>query len=111
MLVSVNFGILSFLVSLLISTVIIYIVTKLFGKSEGLGTAVIAALLGSLIYALVLVVLANGFLAALVAGVVWTLALCHLYKVGWIRSILIAAIIWISAAVVGLVLPTLFGPL
>src|SRR3989304_3280247 len=41
-----------FIVSLIISAIIIYVVTKLLGEKEGIGTALLAALAGAIIYAL-----------------------------------------------------------
>jgi hypothetical protein len=102
--------VLSFIVALIISTVIIYAVTKLFGETEGLGTALIAAIVGTVIYTIVYFFLGHGLLTALIAGIFWLLALKSLYKIGWIKSLVIAVIIWIVASIVGIFLPTLGGP-
>jgi hypothetical protein len=37
-------------------------------------------------------------------------ALQFLYKIGWIKSLVIAVVIWIVASIVGLFLPTIGGP-
>jgi hypothetical protein len=103
--------VLTFLVALIISTVIIYVITKFFGETESLTTALIAALIGTIIYTIIYSVLGQGLLAAFVAGIAWLLALQVLYKIGWIKSLLIAIVIWIVTSVVGWVLPTLTGPL
>jgi len=100
-----------FLVALIISTIIIFVVTKLFGEKEGIGTAVMAALTGAVIYALVSFFLGGGLIPAILAGVVWTLALGSLYDIGWLKAILTALIVWIVAYLVGIFLPTLGGPL
>jgi hypothetical protein len=55
--------------------------------------------------------LGDGLLAAIIGGIVWLLALKGLYKIGWLKAILIAVLIWIVAAIVGILLPTLTGPL
>ena len=99
----------SFVVVLVISTVIIYVITKFFGEKEGIVTALIAALAGSAIYTIVYYFV-GGLLAAFIAGIAWLLALQFLYGIGWIRSLIIAAIIWIMATIVGWVLPTVTGP-
>ena len=99
-----------FLAALIVSTLVIFIVTKLTGEKEGLVTALIAARVGTVIYTLVYWILGNGLLAALVGGFVWLLALKALYKIGWLKALLIAIIVWILAALVGFVLPTLTGP-
>jgi len=103
--------IVGFLVAWLVSTIVIYFVTKLFGQTEGFGKAFLAALIGTVIYIFAYFLLGNGLLTAVVAGIVWLLALQGLYKIGWGRSLIIAIIIWIMAAVIGLFLPTLSGPL
>jgi hypothetical protein len=102
--------ILGFLLSLLISAIIIYVATKLFGESEGIGTAVLTAFLGAIIFA-VAGSFGIGWIAALIAGIVWLLAIGSMYKVGWIKSFLIAVIIWIFATIVSYILPTIAGPL
>lgn len=99
-----------FLVGLIVSTTIIYVVTKLFGEKEQIGTAVMAALYGAIIYALVYYFLAEGLWAALIAGFVWTLALGALYEMGWLKAIITAVFIWIVATIVGEYLPTIGGP-
>jgi L-lactate permease len=99
-----------FLAALIVSTLVIFIVTKLTGEKEGLVTALIAAIVGTVIYTLVYWILGNGLLAALVAGFVWLLALKALYKIGWLKALLIAIVVWILAAIVGFILPTLTGP-
>lgn len=102
--------IISFIIALIISTVIIYAITRLFGEKEGLLTALLAAVIGSVIYAIVSYFLGTGLLAAFIAGIFWLLALQFLYKIGWLKSLVIAVIIWIAASIVGLFLPTIGGP-
>jgi hypothetical protein len=100
----------SFLVALIISTVIIYLVTKLLGEKEGLGTAILAALIGTAVYTLFYYVLGQGLIAAFIAGIVWLIALQRLYSIGWIKSLIIAIAIWIVTSVAGWFLPALLGP-
>jgi len=100
-----------FIVGLIISAIIIYAVTKLFGEREGIGTALLAALAGAIIYALAYYFLGQGLLAGLIGGFVWLLALGSLYKIGWLKALVVAVIVWIVAAIVGFVLPTVVGPL
>jgi len=102
--------ILSFIIALIISTVIIYVVTKLFGETEDIKTALIAALIGTVIYAVVYYLIGQGLIAAIIAGVGWLLALKALYKIGWLKSFAIAVIIWILTAIAGWFLPSLTGP-
>jgi hypothetical protein len=100
-----------FIVALIISTVIIYIITKLFGEREGIITAFLAALIGTVIYIIVYSLIGQGWIAAFIAGIVWLLALQFLYKIGWLKSLVIAVVIWIATTIVGWFLPTLTGPL
>ncbi|MDW5563425.1 MAG: hypothetical protein SA339_09385 [Methanomassiliicoccus sp.] len=100
-----------FLIALVISTIIIYLVAKLTGEKEGIGTAVLAALIGTVIYTITYWLLGNGLLAAVLGGIVWLLALKGLYGIGWLKALLVAILIWIITAIVGIFLPTLTGPL
>jgi uncharacterized membrane protein len=100
-----------FLIGLFISTVIIYLVTKLFGEREGIGKAFVTAIVGTIVYTVAYYLIGNGLIAAIVAGIVWLIALGSLYKIGWIKSLVIAIIIWICAAIIGILLPTAAGPL
>ena len=110
---SVSFGetVIFFLIGLAISTIIIYVITKLFDEKEGVGTAILAALIGAVIYALAYFFLGEGLLAALVAGFVWWLALGSLYSMGWWKALGVAVVVWIVAFFVGFLLPTVVGPL
>ncbi len=100
-----------FLVGLIVSTIIIFVVTKLFGEREGVGTALLTALAGAIIYALAYFFLGHGLIAALIGGFVWLLALGSLYHMGWLKAFVVAVIVWVLAAIVGFVLPTAIGPL
>ena len=103
-----------FLISLIISAIIIYFVTKIFGeKEEGFGTALLAAFIGAIIYAAAYFFLKPelGWLSSLIGGIAWLIALGSLYSIGWLKALGIALIVWIIAAVVGIFLPTMIGPL
>jgi hypothetical protein len=102
---------LGFVIALIVSTLVIWIVTKLTGEKEGIGSAILAAIIGTIIYTGAYWLLGNGLLAAVVGGIVWLLALKAIYKIGWIKALVIAVIIWIITAIVGTFLPTLSGPL
>ena len=103
-------SILYLLVALVISTVIIYLVTKFMGETEGIGTALVAAVIGTVVYIVAYLLFGNGLLAAVIAGIVWLLALKGLYKIGWVKALVIAVLIWIFATIIGYFLPTLQGP-
>jgi hypothetical protein len=99
-----------FIVGLVISTIIIYITTKLFGQKEGIGRAFVTALIGMLIYFVAYYILGNGLISALVGGIIWLIALKVLYNIGWFKAFAIAVVVWISATVIGFLLPTVPGP-
>jgi hypothetical protein len=102
-----------FLISLVISAIIIYVVTKIFGEKEGFGTAILAAFIGAIIYAAAYYFLRPelGWLASIIGGIAWLIALGFLYSIGWLKALGIAIIVWIIAAIVGIFLPTVIGPL
>ena len=100
-----------FIVSLVISTIIIFGIARFFGEKEGISTALLASLIGSIIYALAYYLLGGGLLSALLGGIAWLAALRYLYTMSWEKSIIIAVAVWIVASVVSLALPTLVGPL
>lgn len=100
-----------FLTSLIISAIIIYIVTKILVEKEGFGTAILAAFVGAIIYALVYYFLRPelGWVASLIGGIAWLLSLRGLYSIGWLKALLIAILVWIIAAIANLFLPTITG--
>ena len=102
-----------FLISLVISAIIIYVVTKIFGEKEGFGTALLTAFIGAIIYAATYYFLRPelGWLASLIGGIAWLIALGVLYSIGWLKALGIALIVWIIAAIVSFILPTVIGPL
>ena len=109
--VSYSFTLMTFIVALIISTVIIYYIAGFFGAKDSLTTALLAALIGTAVYTVFYYVLGQDLLAAFVAGIVWLLALQKLYTIGWLKSLLIAVIVWIVTSIVGWFLPALTGPL
>jgi hypothetical protein len=102
---------LSFVIALIVSTIIIFVVTKLFGEKEGIITALIAALAGTIIYTIASWLLGTGFISAFIGGIVWLVALQFLYRIGWLKSLVIAVIVWLVTGFVGWYLPTLAGPI
>ncbi len=96
-----------FLISLLVSAVIIYLVTTLFGATEGFGTALLTAFVGAILYAITYFFLRPelGWIASLVGGAAWLVALSFLYDIGFLKALGIAVLIWIITVFVGYVLP------
>jgi hypothetical protein len=104
-------SVIHFIIGLIISSVIIFIVTRLFAEKEGIKTAFATAIIGSIIYGLTYFFFGSGLLAAIIGGIAWLLALKWLYRIGWLKSIIIAVIIWVITSIVGILLPTAPGPL
>jgi Na+/melibiose symporter-like transporter len=109
-----------FVVSLLISAIIIYFVTKIFGETEGFGTALLAAFVGAIIYTVVYYIFGSiadltglKWLASILGGLGWLAALRMLYKIGWLKALGLAIVIWVLSAIIGFFLPGLAttGPL
>jgi hypothetical protein len=105
------YGLVSFVIGVIISSIIIYIVTKLFGEREGIKKAILSAVIGAIVYSITYFLLGNGFWAALAGGFVWLLVLKALYNISWLKAFVIALIVWIAAAITGILLPTAPGPL
>jgi len=106
--------ILNFVISLVVSTIIIYAVTKIIGEKKGekkgLGSAVLAALSGAIVYTGAYYFLGTGLLAAGIGGIVWLAVLGSIYEIGWLKALLIAIIIWFVVSILSF-LPTVVGPL
>lgn len=102
--------IVGFIVETIVSMVIVYIITKLFEESAGIGKAFVTAVAGAIVYTVTFALIGNGLLAAGVAGIIWLILLRTLYDIGWFKALVTAAVIWIVATIVSLVLPTLPGP-
>ena len=100
-----------FLIGLSVSAVIIYLVTKLFGENRGIGRAIMTAFIGTLVYTATYYLIETGWIAAIAAGIVWLIALSSLYKIGFLKSLVVSVVIWIFATIVGIFLPTVSGPL
>ena len=102
--------VLNFVISMVVSTAIIYIVTKLLDQEEGLGSAVVAAFSGAIVYTLAYFFLGTGLLAAGLGGIAWLAVLGSIYEIGWLKSLLIAAVVWVAVSILSF-LPTVVGPL
>ncbi len=100
-----------FVLSLAVSSIIIYVASKAFKQKEGLGSAILAAVIGSVIYGAAYFFIGEHILASVIGGIVWLLALKGVYDIGWGRALVIAVVVWILATGIGYFLPTLTGPL
>ena len=104
-------SIILFLVGLLISTVVIYLVTFLLGQRRSIKLALFTAIIGSIVYGISYAIIGNGFLSAVLGGLAWLLSLKTIYRMGWLRALIVAVIVWIITAIIGTLLPTAIGPL
>ena len=104
-------SIILFLVGLLISTVVIYLVTLVLGHRRSLKLAFFTAIIGSIVYGISYALFGNGFLSAVLGGIAWLLALKTIYRMGWLKALIVAVIVWIITTAIGTLLPTAIGPL
>lgn len=99
------------MIGILVSTIVIYFITRLFGEKEGIKHAIVAAISGSLIYTIFYYFIGNNIIGSLLSAIVWILVLKKIYKMGWIKVLIIAAIIWVLTNILSLIIPTSPGPL
>lgn len=99
------------MIGILVSTIVIYFITRLFGEKEGIKHAIVAALSGSLIYTIFYYFIGNNIIGSFLGAIVWILVLKKIYKMGWIKVLIIATIIWILTNILSLIIPTSPGPL
>jgi hypothetical protein len=99
------------LVGLLISTIVIYLTTFLLGQRRSIKLAIFAAIIGTVVYEIAYYFLGHGFLATVLGGIAWLLALKTIYRIGWLKSLIISLIIWIITYIISSYLPTTMGVL
>jgi len=90
---------------------VIYLVTSITRHRRSIKLALFTAIIGSIVYGIVYLWLGNGFLSAVLGGIAWLLALKAIYRMGWLKALIIAASIWIITSIIGVLLPTATGPL
>ena len=100
-----------FLIGLLVSTIVIYVVTLFMRQRRSVKLALLAAIIGSIVYFIAYIVLGHGFVSVVLGGIAWLLALKTIYRMGWLKSLIVAVAIWIITTFVGEWLPTALGPL
>ena len=100
-----------FLIGLLVSTLVIYVVTLFMRQRRSMKLALFTAIIGSIVYGIAYVLLGNGYLSAVLGGIAWLLALKAIYHMGWLKALIVAVGIWIITTVIGVLLPTVIGPL
>ena len=103
--------IIRFLAGLLISTVVIYLVTFILGQRRSIKLARFASVIGTIVYEIAYYILGHGFISTVLGGIAWLLALKTIYRMGWLKSLIVAVIIWIITYIIESFLPTATGPL
>ncbi|MDW0235040.1 MAG: hypothetical protein QN648_05465 [Nitrososphaeraceae archaeon] len=73
--------------------------------------AFFAAIIGSIVYYIAFITLGHSYLSAVLGGLAWLLALKAIYRMGWLKALIVAVAIWIITTFVGEWLPTALGPL
>jgi hypothetical protein len=69
------------------------------------------AIIGSIVYGTSYALLGNGFLSTVLGGIAWLLALKAIYKMSWLKALIVTVIVWIITTVIGSLLPAAIGPL
>ena len=100
-------SIIFFLAGLVISTVVIYLVTLLLGRRRSIKLAIFTAVIGLIVYGIAYILLGNGFLSAVLGGIAWLLALKSIYRISWLKALIVAVI----TTAISTFLPTAIGPL
>jgi hypothetical protein len=100
-----------FLIGLLVSTIVIYVVTLFMRQRRSVKLALLAAIIGSIVYVIAYTRLQDPLLSAILGGIAWLLALRVIYRMGWLKALVVAVVIWIIAYVIDGFLPTAIGPL
>ncbi len=107
-----NIGtVIHFLLGLLISTVVIYIVTTFMRQRRSVKLALFAAIIGSIVYIVSYIEFKDDFISAFLGGIAWLLSLKFIYRMGWLKALIVAVVIWIITTLLGNWLPTAIGPL
>ncbi len=73
--------------------------------------AFLAAFSGTLIFSIFNNLFVNNIIISIIGGAIWFFALKIIYRIKWLKTLLITFIIWIVASLVGILIPTLPGPL
>jgi hypothetical protein len=89
-------SIVGFLIVLLVTSLFIFVAAKLTGEGEGFGTALATALVGSLLFGLVLFLLPNK-VGLVLAVVVWGAVAAGFYRTRWLKGLLIGIVAWLLA--------------
>lgn len=104
-------SIIHFLIGIAVSTLVIYLVTLFMRQRRSLKLALFTAIIGTIVYVIAYALFGNGFLSAVLGGIAWLLALKAIYRMGWLKALIVAVGIWIITTIISALLPTAIGPL
>ena len=102
-------SIIIFLVHLLILMLIIYLVTLLLGKRRSMKLALFTSIVGLIVYWIANSLWTNSLVSAFLGGISWLVALKTIYRMGWIRALIVAVGILIISYIVVTELPRALG--
>jgi hypothetical protein len=71
----------------------------------------LAAISGSIIYGIFNNLIGNNIVTSIIGGALWFFVLKIIYTMKWLKALLITFIIWIITSLIGILIPTLPGPL
>jgi predicted neutral ceramidase superfamily lipid hydrolase len=103
--------IIQFLIVLLVSTVVIYVATLFLRQKRSVKLALFSAIIGSIVYVIAYTRSEDPLISAILGGIAWLLALRIIYRMGWLKALIVAVIIWIIIYLIDGLLPTTIGPL
>jgi len=83
-------SIIIFLADLMILMVVVYLVTLLLGKRRSLKLALFTSIVGLIIYWIANSIWANSLVSALLGGISWLVTLKTIYRMSWIRALIVA---------------------
>lgn len=88
------------LVHLFMLTLIIYLVTSLLGKRRSMKLALFTSIVGLIVYWIANYLWTNTLVSAFLGGIAWLVALKTVYRMGWIKALIVAVGILIITYVV-----------
>jgi hypothetical protein len=81
-------------------TLIIYLVTSLLGKRRSMKLALFTSIVGLIVYWIANYLWTNTLVSAFLGGIAWLVALKTVYRMGWIKALIVAVGILIITYVV-----------
>ena len=92
-----------FLITWAVTAIFIHFAAKIVLDRASFGTALLVALIGTLLAALVYFLIANGTLAIVLAIATWGLVCALFYRTGWLKALVVGLVAWVLYFVVTLI--------